>query len=92
MACLKFVLTTLTNRFKIDFVMAMEATDMKLSKGDWVFNFNTLGVVVGFFSAAHGVSEMDGWPILREVGPLGTARGGKWVADPSKCTPAPGKG
>lgn len=58
---------------------------MNFNKGQWVFNFNTLAVVVGFFSAASGVSDMDGWPILREVGANGVARGGKWVADPGKC-------
>jgi hypothetical protein len=56
--------------------------------GATVVNFSTTARVVGFFKASAGVSQMDGWPILREVGASGRLRGGKWVADPSKCSAA----
>ena len=48
--------------------------------GQVVVNFGTTAKVVGFFSAASGVSDMDGWPILKAIGANGKPRGGKWVA------------
>jgi hypothetical protein len=54
--------------------------------GQVVVNFGTTAKVVGFFRSADGSpSEHDGQPILRQVGPNGRLRGGKWVADPTKC-------
>jgi hypothetical protein len=54
--------------------------------GDTVKNFGTTARVVGFFSVAGMTTEHDGDPILRELSPVtGRLRGGKWVADPSKC-------
>lgn len=60
-----------------------------LSLGSVVVNFGTTAKVVGFWTSAHGVvTDQTGWPILREVGANGRLRGGKWVADPSKCEAA----
>ena len=57
-----------------------------LSLGSVVRNFGTTAKVVGFFRSADGSpSDHDGNPILREIGPSGKLRGGKWVADPTKC-------
>ena len=55
------------------------------SVGSVVRNFGQTAKVVGLFSAASGVSDMDGWPILKALSADGKARGGKWVADPTKC-------
>jgi hypothetical protein len=60
-----------------------------LSVGSVVRNFGVTAKVVGLFASADGSpSEHDGHPILREVGPSGRLRGGKWVADPAKCEAA----
>lgn len=60
-----------------------------LALGSVVVNFGTTAKVVGHFTAADGSPCAEaGWPILREVRG-GKARGGKWLADPAKCTPAP---
>ena len=41
--------------------------------------------VVGFFSSSDGrPCDQTGWPILKAIGANGKARGGKWVADPTK--------
>ena len=56
--------------------------------GSVVVNFGQTAKVVGFWKAAAPagfVDEMTGWPILKGLGADGKARGGKWVADPSKC-------
>ena len=54
--------------------------------GSLVVNFGTTAKVVGVFAAADGaVVAETGWPILRQVGASGRLRGGKWLADPSKC-------
>jgi hypothetical protein len=56
--------------------------------GSVVVNFNTTAVVVGHFAAACGEPVAEtGWPILRAIGASGKPRGGKWLADPAKCTP-----
>ena len=56
------------------------------SLGSVVVNFNTTAKVVGFFAAADGRPCAEtGWPILRQIGANGRLRGGKWLADPSKC-------
>jgi len=60
-----------------------------LSLGSVVVNFGMTAKVVGFFQAASGQqAEETGWPILKAIGRDGKARGGKWLADPSKCEPA----
>ena len=57
--------------------------------GQVVVNFGQTAKVVGLFTSASGFpSDQDGWPILKAVGPSGKLRGGKWVADPSKCEAA----
>jgi hypothetical protein len=57
-----------------------------LSVGSVVVNFGTTAKVVGFFAAADGKPSAEaGWPILKAMGANGKPRGGKWVADPSKC-------
>ncbi len=54
--------------------------------GATVVNFGTTAKVVGFFAAADGrPCDMTGWPILKALGASGKPKGGKWVADPSKC-------
>ena len=62
-----------------------------LSIGSVVVNFGQTAKVVGFWTAAAPtgfVDEMAGWPILKAIGANGKVRGGKWVADPTKCEPA----
>ena len=57
--------------------------------GSVVVNFGLTAKVVGLFKSASGLPTVhDGHPILREVGPTGRLRGGKWLADPAKCQPA----
>lgn len=64
-----------------------------LTLGARVENFNTPAIVVGFFVAADGgTCPQAGWPILRAVGANGRPRGGKWIADPSKCSVVGGIG
>jgi hypothetical protein len=59
------------------------------SLGSVVVNFGTTAKVVGFFGAADGrQSDQSGWPILKAIGANGKPRGGKWVADPTKCAVA----
>jgi hypothetical protein len=53
--------------------------------GAVVVNFGQTAKVVGHFSSAHGLVEETGWPILKALGADGKPRGGKWLADPSKC-------
>lgn len=54
--------------------------------GAVVVNFGQTAKVVGLFVSASGLpSDQDGWPILKAIGANGKPRGGKWVADPSKC-------
>lgn len=55
----------------------------QFSVGQVVRNFNITAVVVGIWTAADG--SQGGHPILRELGPNGKPRWGKWVADPAKC-------
>jgi hypothetical protein len=56
------------------------------SVGSVVVNFGQTAKVVGLFVSASGFpSDQDGWPILKGIGHDGKPRGGKWVADPSKC-------
>jgi hypothetical protein len=58
--------------------------------GSVVRNFGTTAKVVGFFAAADGKPcDQTGWPILKALRADGKARGGKWVADPSKCEAMP---
>jgi hypothetical protein len=54
------------------------------SLGSVVVNFGTTAKVVGFFARDFDCAE-NGWPILKAIGANGKPRGGKWVADPSKC-------
>ena len=66
-----------------------EAIMANLQLGSLVVNFNTTAKVVGFWRAADGQPhEMTGWPILKALGANGKPKGGKWVADPSKCEAA----
>lgn len=59
------------------------------SVGSVVVNFGQTAKVVGLFVSASGFpSDQDGWPILKAIGANGKLRGGKWVADPSKCQEA----
>lgn len=51
--------------------------------GQVVTNFGVTAKVIGFFDRPG--TGHDGDPILREIGPNGKLRGGKWVADPAKC-------
>ena len=61
----------------------------KFELGAVVVNFGLTAKVVGLFRSASGQpSEHDGHPILREIGPKGRLRGGKWLADPAKCEAA----
>lgn len=56
--------------------------------GSVVVNFGTTAKVVGHFAAADGrPCQETGWPILKALGANGKPRGGKWLADPSKCEP-----
>lgn len=54
--------------------------------GATVVNFGQTAKVVGFMDRPG--MDVHGWPILKAVGRDGKARGGKWVADPSKCEAA----
>ena len=63
----------------------------QFSVGALVVNFGVTAKVVGLYSSGHGPSEHDGHPILRAVGANGRLRGGKWVADPAKCSPVEGQ-
>lgn len=57
--------------------------------GDTVVNFGQTARVVGFWQAAAPtgfVDDMAGWPILRALDASGKPRGGKWAADPAKCS------
>lgn len=59
-----------------------------LELGSVVVNFGLVCQVVGLFKAADGYPCAEaGWPILRELRE-GRPVGGKWVADPAKCSPA----
>jgi hypothetical protein len=59
------------------------------SLGARVVNFGITAQVVGHWVNAHGIDhDQDGWPILKAIGRDGRPRGGKWVADPSKCEAA----
>lgn len=53
--------------------------------GTVVVNFGVKAVVVGFFKAAAGTSDVDGWPMLEAVNDDGKTGGGKWMADPKLC-------
>ena len=58
-----------------------------------VVNFGQTARVVGLWEsrAPEGfVDEMTGWPILKALDAKGKLRGGKWAADPSKCSVAGG--
>jgi hypothetical protein len=59
---------------------------LSFTVGSVVVNFGQTAKVVGLWKNAHGIDhEQDGWPILKALGANGKLRGGKWVADPSKC-------
>jgi hypothetical protein len=54
--------------------------------GAVVVNFGQTAKVVGLWQAADGRwCDQTGWPILKALGANGKPRGGKWVADPTKC-------
>jgi hypothetical protein len=56
------------------------------SLGSVVVNFGQTAKVVGIWQAADGLpDDQAGWPILKAIGANGKLRGGKWVADPTKC-------
>jgi hypothetical protein len=57
--------------------------------GDVVVNFGVTAKVVALFASADGTPcDMDGWPVLKALGKSGRVVGGKWAADPTKCSPA----
>lgn len=57
------------------------------SIGATVVNFGQVARVVGLFTSADGrPSTETGWPILRRLDKAGRPNGGKWLADPAKCT------
>lgn len=54
--------------------------------GSVVVNFGQTAKVVALFASADGrACDQTGWPILKAIGANGKPKGGKWVADPTKC-------